>query len=59
MPLGLSPTAMQRMAHPDGELASARGKSSYVDSRIDFELIFNECRVMNIQNTLLFMLSIL
>lgn len=26
MPLGLSPTAMQRMAHPDGELASARGK---------------------------------
>ncbi|KAL0895619.1 hypothetical protein ABMA27_011710 [Loxostege sticticalis] len=24
MPLGISPTAMQRMAHPDGELANAR-----------------------------------
>jgi len=24
MPIGISPTAMQRMAHPDGELASAR-----------------------------------
>lgn len=25
MPVGISPTAMQRMAHPEGELASARG----------------------------------
>jgi (S)-2-hydroxy-acid oxidase len=24
MPIGISPTAMQRMAHPDGECASAR-----------------------------------
>jgi len=27
MPLGVSPTAMQRMAHPDGECANARGKN--------------------------------
>ena len=26
MPFGVSPTAMQRMAHPDGELANARGE---------------------------------
>ncbi|CAL1684390.1 unnamed protein product [Lasius platythorax] len=26
MPLGVAPTAMQRMAHPDGECANARGK---------------------------------
>lgn len=25
MPVGISPTAMQRMAHPDGELANAKG----------------------------------
>jgi (S)-2-hydroxy-acid oxidase len=25
-PCGISPTAMQRMAHPDGELSSVRGK---------------------------------
>ena len=24
MPIGIAPTAMQRMAHPDGEVASAR-----------------------------------
>ena len=24
-PIGISPTAMQRMAHPDGELAAAKG----------------------------------
>lgn len=26
MPLGVAPTAMQRMAHPDGECANARGE---------------------------------
>lgn len=26
MPVGISPTAMQRMAHPDGECASAKGE---------------------------------
>ena len=26
MPIGLSPSAMQKMAHPDGELAAVRGK---------------------------------
>ncbi|KAK0179652.1 hypothetical protein PV327_005386 [Microctonus hyperodae] len=26
MPLGIAPTAMQRMAHPDGECANARGE---------------------------------
>lgn len=25
MPVGISPTAMQRMAHPEGECANARG----------------------------------
>jgi (S)-2-hydroxy-acid oxidase len=25
-PCGISPTAMQRMAHPDGELATAKGR---------------------------------
>lgn len=25
MPLGISPTAMQKMAHPEGENANARG----------------------------------
>ena len=25
MPLGIAPTALQRMAHPDGECANARG----------------------------------
>lgn len=25
-PVGVSPTAMQKMAHPDGEMATARGK---------------------------------
>ena len=24
-PIGISPTAMQKMAHPDGELATVRG----------------------------------
>lgn len=26
MPLGVAPAAMQRMAHPEGECANARGK---------------------------------
>lgn len=26
LPVGISPTAMQRMAHPDGELANAKGE---------------------------------
>lgn len=29
MPIGISPTAMQRMAHPDGECANARGKVAF------------------------------
>lgn len=27
MPIAVAPTAMQKMAHPDGELATARGRS--------------------------------
>lgn len=27
-PIAVAPTAMQRMAHPDGELATARGKNA-------------------------------
>lgn len=29
MPLGVAPSAMQRMAHPDGECGNARGKFKY------------------------------
>lgn len=28
-PIGIAPTAMQCMAHPDGELATVRGKHSF------------------------------
>lgn len=38
MPLGISPTAMQRMAHPDGETANVRGTYACV-LKIDFILI--------------------
>lgn len=30
MPIGIAPTAMQRMAHPDGECANARGSVEFV-----------------------------
>lgn len=36
MPLGIAPTAMQKMAHEDGELATARGLFSF-----DFGRTFN------------------
>jgi (S)-2-hydroxy-acid oxidase len=29
MPVGIAPTAMQRMAHPDGECGNARGACSH------------------------------
>ena len=29
-PIGVSPTALQRMAHDDGELATARGKLTVI-----------------------------
>jgi isopentenyl diphosphate isomerase/L-lactate dehydrogenase-like FMN-dependent dehydrogenase len=29
MPVGIAPTAMQRMAHPDGECANARGENCH------------------------------
>jgi len=29
MPIGIAPTAMQRMAHPDGECGNARGEYSH------------------------------
>lgn len=32
MPIGIAPTATQKLAHPDGELATARGKSASADS---------------------------
>lgn len=28
LPIGIAPTAMQRMAHPDGEIAAAKGAIS-------------------------------
>lgn len=27
-PIGIAPTAMQRMAHPDGEIATAKGSTA-------------------------------
>lgn len=27
IPIGVSPSAMQKMAHPDGEIGNARGKN--------------------------------
>ena len=37
MPIGIAPTAMQRMAHPDGECATAKaaqGKNSEIRNNI-------------------------
>ena len=31
-PIGIAPTAMQKMAHPEGELATARGNGLYTVS---------------------------
>ena len=42
-PIGISPTAMQRMAHPDGECATARGEanqSSCPTAHFDWMIIF-------------------
>lgn len=36
-PCGISPTAMQKMAHPDGEIANAKGKILKVLERV-FEI---------------------
>ena len=36
MPLGIAPTALQRMAHPDGECATAKGIN-----HINFILIYH------------------
>ena len=33
MPIGIAPTAMQRMAHPDGECASAKAAQGNVPYR--------------------------
>ena len=30
MPIGIAPTAMQRMAHPDGECATAKAAQGYL-----------------------------
>ena len=35
MPICVSPTAYQAMAHPDGELATVRGKFSVVTINLD------------------------
>lgn len=39
MPIGIAPTAMQRMAHPDGECGNARGE--YCHSSTGF--FFSSC----------------
>lgn len=31
-PICIAPTAMQKMAHPDGELATAKGEFSYLST---------------------------
>lgn len=33
MPIGIAPTAMQRMAHPEGELANVRGNHALSDKQ--------------------------
>lgn len=33
MPIGIAPTAMQKMAHPDGEIATAKGKTDRLHGR--------------------------
>lgn len=38
MPLGVSPVAFQKMAHPDGEIGTARGKCLLSSSTFE-----NEC----------------
>lgn len=38
MPIGISPTAMQRMAHPEGECANVRGKFHII--LFNFDLMF-------------------
>lgn len=30
MPIAIAPTAMQRMAHPDGEVATAKGNFNQI-----------------------------
>ena len=35
MPIGIAPTAMQRMAHPDGECATAKA----AEGRFNFKII--------------------
>ena len=34
MPIGIAPTAMQRMAHPDGECATAKAAEGRFECRI-------------------------
>ena len=34
MPIGIAPTAMQRMAHPDGECATAKAAEGRFEFRI-------------------------
>lgn len=38
MPIGIAPTAMQRMAHPDGEVATAKGNDLYGDNRLEIKI---------------------
>jgi len=33
-PIGIAPTAFLRLAHPDGEVAAARGEYSQHDDRV-------------------------
>lgn len=40
MPVGISPTAMQRMAHPDGEIANAKGTIYYIRNIYSMKLLW-------------------
>jgi isopentenyl diphosphate isomerase/L-lactate dehydrogenase-like FMN-dependent dehydrogenase len=39
MPIGIAPTAMQRMAHPDGECGNARGEYTVAVQQVYFFLV--------------------
>jgi len=42
MPVGIAPTAMQRMAHPDGECANARGENCHSSTGF----FFSSCKCL-------------
>lgn len=42
VPIGVSPVAFQKMAHPDGEIGTATGSVIFLFSEKELERILNE-----------------